>query len=105
MVQKILREDLTEEQKGQEKKRKNYSHMLEALDMKAQNLQREKELEQEEISKYMAYIEEKDSQASHLKEKKVEIDNAKEVIFLKLKEETEKKAEKQRALEELRNEL
>ena len=67
--------------------------MLEALEMKSQNLQREKELEQEEIRKYMAYLEEKDSQASQQKQKVVEINNAKEEIFLKLKEETERKTE------------
>lgn len=53
----------------------------------------------------MTYLAQKDTQASQQKEKKHEENKAKEIIFLKLKAEQERKTEEQRMLEELRNEL
>eukprot|EP01016_Furgasonia_blochmanni_P056325 TRINITY_DN9585_c0_g1_i10.p2 TRINITY_DN9585_c0_g1~~TRINITY_DN9585_c0_g1_i10.p2 ORF type:complete len:338 (-),score=112.50 TRINITY_DN9585_c0_g1_i10:168-1181(-) len=105
IVKKIIAEDQKMMEDGLRKKEASYQSMLEALDDKEKRKHHEKEREKMENQKYLEYIMQKDQRENEIKAQRAEIERVKDEIFLKLKEEQEKKMREKELLEELRTEL
>lgn len=105
VMQTLLNSELREMENKDQKKKKAFLDMKEALVLKEQQRQTEEELLLQEEARYLAYVKELDSREEAVKQERFEKEEIKNKIFERLKVEEEKRRHDADELDSLRREL